>query len=184
MIIGITGTDGAGKGAVVEYLVEKKGFVHYSSRALLEAEFKKRGIESNRSNMRLIANELRSTRGNDFLVSSYLKKIEHDHTKRSIIESIRAIDEVVTLKENGGILLAVDAEQSIRYNRIKGRKSSSDRVSLEEFVAQENLEMNDPDPHGMQKAKVIKMADYTIVNNSNFREMGEQIELFLQTLHD
>jgi dephospho-CoA kinase len=33
MIIGITGTDGAGKGAVVDYLVAQKGFTHYSGRA-------------------------------------------------------------------------------------------------------------------------------------------------------
>ena len=38
LIIGITGTLGAGKGTVVEYLVEKKGFDHYSVRAFLLKE--------------------------------------------------------------------------------------------------------------------------------------------------
>jgi dephospho-CoA kinase len=184
MIIGITGTDGAGKGAVVEYLKEKKGFVHYSSRALLEQEFVKRGIESNRINMRLVANELRAEHGNDFLVASYLQIIANEGTENAIIESIRAADEVHTLKQNGGILLAVDAKQSIRYSRIKGRKSSSDKVSLKAFAAHEALEMNDPDPHGMQKAKVIAMADFTIINNTSFKEMGDQIETFLQNIHD
>jgi len=181
MIIGITGTDGAGKGAVVDYLVNKHGFIHYSSRALLEEEFVRRGTESNRINMRLIANELRAAHGNDFVVSSYMQKINKDETKQAIIESIRATDEVLTLKKEGGVLLAVDADQTIRYNRIKGRKSSSDQVSFAEFAAHEALEMNDPDPHGMQKAKVIAMADFTIQNNGSFREMGAQIETFLHS---
>ena len=38
MIIGITGTDGSGKGTVVDYLVEQKGFKHYSARAIFEEE--------------------------------------------------------------------------------------------------------------------------------------------------
>ena len=33
IIIGITGTLGAGKGTIVDYLVKQKGFVHYSVRA-------------------------------------------------------------------------------------------------------------------------------------------------------
>ena len=136
MIIGITGTDGAGKGAVVEYFKEKKGFVHYSSRALLEKEFARRGIKSNRANMRLVANELRAAHGNDFMVSSYLQTMATEGTTHAIIESIRAVDEVRTLKQNGGMLLAVDAKQSIRYNRIKGRNSSSDKVSLSTSMLQ------------------------------------------------
>ena len=34
-IVGITGTLGAGKGTVVEYLTQQKGFKHYSARGLL-----------------------------------------------------------------------------------------------------------------------------------------------------
>ena len=34
-IIGITGTLGAGKGTIVDYLVQKKGYVHYSVRSFI-----------------------------------------------------------------------------------------------------------------------------------------------------
>lgn len=184
MIIGITGTDGAGKGAIVDYLVSKKGFVHYSSRALIEQECKNNKIESSRANLRLMGNQLRATHGNDFLVSNYVEIMHTTGVKNAVVESIRAVDEVVALKKHGGFLLAVDAKQSIRFSRIKGRKSSSDQVSFKEFVAQETLEMYDPDPHGMQKNKVINMADFTIQNNGSFKEMGIQIETFLSTYHD
>lgn len=179
MLIGITGTDGAGKGAVVSYLVEKKGFVHYSARAILEEEFKRRGIESNRVNMRFLANELRAKHGNDYVVSYFLKKIAEEKPKDAVIESIRATAEVETLKANDGVLLAVDADRLLRYERITGRRSSSDKVTFDEFVAHEELEMNDPDPNGMQKAEVIKMADHTIMNDGTMEELRVQIEEFL-----
>ena len=179
MLIGITGTDGAGKGAVVAHLVKKHGFKHYSARDIWEDEFKKRGMESTRPNMRLVANELRAEHGNDFLVTYYLNKMANEGEEDAIIESIRATAEAVALKENGGILLAVDANQKLRYKRISGRKSSSDSVTFEEFVAHEKLEMNDPDPNGMQKAKVMEMANYTIANNGSMKDLVKNIEGFI-----
>lgn len=179
MIIGITGTDGAGKGVVVEYLIEEKGFVHCSARAIWEEEFKKRGMESNRANMRLVANELRKNHGNDFLITHYLKKIEREGYEKVVIESLRAFAEVETLKKNGGVLWAVDADQKLRYERIQARASSSDAVTFEEFVEHEALEMNDPDPNGMQKARVIAAADHTILNNDTLKELYAQVDSIL-----
>lgn len=182
MLIGITGTDGAGKGAVVDYLVKEKGYVHYSARAIWEEEFIKRGIESSRANMRLIANELRSTHGNDFLVTYYLKKKKQEGVDNAIIESIRATAEAVTLQTEDGVLIAVDADQQVRYERITSRGSSSDDISLTDFIKQEELEMNDPDPNGMQKAKVMQMADYTILNEGTLEELGLKVEEVLKKM--
>ena len=81
-----------------------------------------------------------------------------------------------TLKKNGATLLVVDADQKLRYERVQGRRSETDKVSFEQFQEHEALEMNDPDPHGMQKAKVIEMADYVIQNNGTFDELKEKID--------
>jgi len=99
-----------------------------------------------------------------------------------VIESIRTTAEVVTLKVHQGILLAIDADCAKRYERIKGRNSSSDQVSFAQFVAHETLEMNDPNPNGMQKAEVIRSADYTIMNNGTLDALREQIESFLVSI--
>jgi dephospho-CoA kinase len=182
MILGITGTDGAGKGTVVEYLVGKKGFVHYAARQLWVEEIIRRDLEINRANMRIVANDLRKKHGNDFLVKAYVERLKKERVKDAIIESIRAIAEVETLKAYGGVLLAVDADQELRYERICGRASESDAVSFEAFVAHEALEMHDPDPNGMQKAAVMAVADYTIVNNGSLEEFHVQIEDVLSRL--
>ena len=182
MLLGITGTDGAGKGTVVRYLTEQKGFVHYSARAIWEEEFLKRDMESSRANMRLVANELRAEHGNDFVVAYYLKKFTAEKPANAVIESIRALAEVETLQQAGGYLLAVDADQHIRYDRIVKRGSGSDHVSFEEFAAHEQLEMNDPDPHGMQKAAVMAAADHTTMNNGSIAAAEADVAAWLQSL--
>ena len=184
MLLGITGTDGSGKGTVVDYLVQEKGFVHYSARALWVEEIERRGIENNRATMRLVANELRGLHGHDYLVTYYVQKMAVENPARAIIESIRATAEVKTLKAHGGILIAVDADQQLRYERIQARKSSSDHITFAEFVENETLEMNDPDPNGMQKAAVIQMADYTITNNGTLEELHANVEKVLAEIEN
>ncbi len=180
MLIGITGTDGAGKGSVVDYLVENKDFTHYSSRSFILEEIEKQKLPSTRSQMRLTANELRAKYGNEFVVKQAYDKAKKEAKDLVVIESIRALAEAEYLKEKGGILLAVDADQKIRYERVQERRSESDQVSFEEFKQHEELEKNDPDPNGMQKAKVIEMADYTINNVSSLEDLGLEVERFLK----
>lgn len=59
IIFGITGTNGAGKGTVVEYL-KTKGFEHLWVTGLITEEIVKRGMPVNRDSMRIVANDLRS----------------------------------------------------------------------------------------------------------------------------
>ncbi len=180
MLIGITGTDGSGKGSVVNYLISKLGFTHYSSRDLIMLEVEKRGLEPSRANARITGNALRAEGGADIIVKRALEKISQDKVEKAVIESIRAIKEVETLKLAGGILLAVDAPAEVRYKRIVGRGSGTDKISFTEFLEHEALEMNDPDPNGMQKAKVIVMADYTIPNSSSLKDLHKSVDEFLQ----
>ncbi len=176
MLIGITGTDGAGKGSVVAYLVERYGFTHYSSRATIIPFIRAAGLPETRNQMRLTANALRAERGDDVLVQLALEHIKVDQSPRSIIESIRAVAEARTLKEQGGFLLAIDADQQVRYERVQVRRSETDQVTFAEFVAHEALEASDPDPHGMQKTAVMRMADETIFNNGTIEALHERLD--------
>ena len=178
MIIGITGTDGAGKGTAVEYL-KTRGFTHYSAREFIVAEIEQQELPIDRNQMRLTANELRRTFGNDVVIKKAYERAEHEGVQDVVIESLRATAEAVYLKAQGGILLAVDASVATRYSRVQERRSVSDQVTYEEFTAHEALEKNDPDPSGMQKAKVMEMADYTIMNDGTVEELEIEVEEFL-----
>ena len=67
MIIGISGTLGAGKGTIVEFL-EERGFLHYSVRKFLVKEILKRGLKVDRNSMVLVANDLREKFGASYIV--------------------------------------------------------------------------------------------------------------------
>ena len=53
MIIGITGTLGAGKGTIASYLVKEKGFKHFSVREFLNKELQKRKLLEQIKNLAL-----------------------------------------------------------------------------------------------------------------------------------
>ena len=57
MIIGITGTNGAGKGVVVQYLVKQKGFTHYSVSGYLSSVLVERDDVVDRTNRRRAGNK-------------------------------------------------------------------------------------------------------------------------------
>lgn len=181
MIIGITGTDGAGKGAVVEYLVEQHGYTHYSARDFIMLEIARLGLPTDRNQMRLTANALRAEFGNEVVVRKAYERAAAEGKEKVVIESVRATAEADYLKLREGVLLAVDADPALRYARIQSRQSESDHVTYEQFLAHEALESNDPDPSGMQKAAVMKAADYTIMNNGSRTELYIHIEAFIRS---
>ena len=74
MIIGITGTNGAGKGTVVDYLVQKKGFTHYSVRDAITEEILKRGLEVNRPNLNEVATNLRELHGPGYFSRLFIER--------------------------------------------------------------------------------------------------------------
>jgi len=66
--ISITGTLGAGKGPVVDYLVKEKGFTHYPVRQYLINRIKKPGLPVNRDAMTSAANALRKDHSPVFII--------------------------------------------------------------------------------------------------------------------
>lgn len=179
MIIGLTGTIGAGKGTVVEYLKETKGFAHYSVRDFLMEEIDRRGLPQDRNSMREVGNELRLTHSPSYLMeAAYAKAVEVGGD--ALIESVRAIGEAEFLRANGALLLAVDADRKLRYERIHARGSSTDHVDFETWVSQEEQELASIDPNEMNVIGVMQMADYRIENDSTLEGLHEKVEAMLQ----
>lgn len=177
MLIGITGTFGAGKGTAAECLINK-GFKHYSSSGYLTELLKEKGLPINRDEMHEMGNYLRRTFGQGEVVRRLISKWEKDGKPNSVMESLRDAGEVEEIKKQGGLVIAIVAEQKTRYERISSRKGEKDDVRFEEFQQQEQKEMNDP--KGMQLSKCIAMADYKIENNKTVQELNEQIEKIIQ----
>lgn len=174
IIIGITGTLGAGKGTIVEHLVDQFGFKHYSVRALVTEHILEQGLPVNRDSMVKVANALRAEHGPSILV-----EMLHERAIKSgdncVIESIRTPGEVDALRKKGRfILFAVDASPEMRYKRIRLRDSETDQISYETFLANEAREMESNDPNHQNLKACIRKADHL------FRNDGSRIGLFLE----
>jgi len=181
LIIGITGTLGAGKGTVVDYLVKEKGFKHYSVSGYLKEELVKRNLEVNRPNLQNIANELREKFGSDFITQKLFTKTQTKN-QNAIIESIRNPKEAKFIKSKGGIMFAVTADQKIRYKRIIKRAGEKDKVTFEKFKKDEKREMNSTDPTKQNLSKCILMADFKFDNNGTINKLYGEIEKTIEKI--
>ncbi len=176
LIIGITGTLGAGKGTIVDYLVKKKGFAHFSVRQYLIDVMQQKGLEVNRDNMVVTANELRAKHSPSFIIEElYARALQQN--KNAVIESIRTPGEIDFLKKQGNfLLLAVDADPGIRYERIKLRQSDTDHIDFKTFLENEQREMTTTDPNNQNLRACIERADIKLINNGTREELYWQLE--------
>jgi dephospho-CoA kinase len=182
LIIGITGTLGAGKGTIVDYLFKEKGYSHFSVRGYLIIEIEKRGLEVNRDSMTMIANELRANNSPSFITDQLFIEAQKSGNN-CIIESIRTPGEITSLRKNQSFyLFAIDADTKLRYERIFSRGSETDHIDFDTFIANEKREMTSEDPNKQNLKKCIELADFVFTNNGCLEELHKQIELVLNEI--
>jgi len=182
MLIGVTGTNGSGKGAVVEYLVSSKGFSRYSARTVILEEVRNRHLAESRSVMREVANDLRKEHGSAYVIER-LYEMAKDDTK-AVIESIRTIGEAEFLKKHDALIFAVDAERKRRYDRVANKAGKEvAHMSFEDFCTIEDREMASREPWDMNVFGVMQLADAHIDNNGTLDELHEAIDKALMEVN-
>ena len=180
--IGITGTLGAGKGTIVDYLIKNKGFVHYSVRSFITEEINRRGLPVNRDSMTMVGNDLRAQHSPSWIVEQLYEQAQASG-KNCIIESVRTAGEVEALRGKPNFyLFAVDADTKVRYERAVLRGSETDHVSFETFVANEAREMDNNDPNKQNLRYCIEQADYCFQNDGTIEELNQQVEKVLSEI--
>lgn len=183
MLVGITGSLGGGKGTVVEYLVSKYGFKHYSSSGLLVEILKERNEMVDRDGMNRIANELRAQNPAGVPAETYKRYEAEDGQSDAIFESLHSVPEVDFIKSIGGIVIAVTANPDVRYERITKRGSVKDNVTKEQFIAQqEREEKGSTDPNKSNIFDTIKAADFIIENDSTLEQLYAKVDEIMQQL--
>ncbi len=179
MIIGLTGSFGAGKGVVSDYLVNEKNFAHFSARDFIIKEIEKRGMPVDRNSMIEVGNDLRKEGGPTFIFEQ-LVKIAKEHGGNAVVESVRAVAEARFIKEQGGLVLGVDADPKLRYERIVERGSETDNVTFEEWHAQELRESNPDDPTKQDIFGALKESTEIIKNEGTLEELNKKVDEFLE----
>ncbi len=180
MLIGITGTNGSGKKAVVEYLVSTKGFSQYSARTIILDELRARHLPDTRANMREVANALRKEHGAAYVIEKLFEMAKED--SKAVIESVRTIGEAEFIKKQSGVIFAIDAERKLRYERVANKEGYElAHISFEDFCEIEDREMASSEPWDMNVFGVMQLADVRIENNGTLEELHTAIDQALIT---
>jgi len=132
MIIGLTGKNAAGKGELADYL-KSKGFVYFSLSDALREEATKQGLDHSRDVLIKLGTDLRKKLGNGILAERINEKIRQNKGN-FVVDSIRNPGEIEELRKNDGfILIGVNADAEIRFERLMKRGRAGDSRTFEEF---------------------------------------------------
>lgn len=174
-IIGLAGTNGSGKDTVGQLLSTYHNYFFVSITDVLRAELKSRHVPITRENMRKLSAEWRHDYGVGILVDRAVEKYHSlgEQYNGVVIASLRNPGEADSVHTLGGIVLWVDADSKVRYERVQKNAATRDRQgedgkSYEQFLAEEIIEMNPPlgsDSTALNMSAVKKLSDIQIDNN-------------------
>ena len=171
-IVGVAGTNASGKDTLgtLRAIIQNAQFVSLSD--ILRHELDLRGLPHERENLRTLGNEWRSEFGPGVLAEKTIERYEAEKTEEGFtgltITSIRHPKEAEAIKAVGGVIIWVDADRHVRYERIQKRNLDrpEDQKTFEQFADEEDIEMqhvegNDSSPN---MGGVRDMADIAIIN--------------------
>jgi dephospho-CoA kinase len=165
-IVSIVGMAGAGKSEVAR-VFEQNSFARIRFGDVTDEEMKKRGLEPNEDNERLVR-ELLRWEGRDAYARLNQPKIERAlKSSNVVIDGLYSWEEYTYLKGLYGenlYLVAVWSSPRTRHARLA--KRSSRRLTPEQAASRDKTELEN-----LAKGGPIAMADFTIVNESSREEL-------------
>lgn len=174
-LIGLAGTNGSGKDTVAHLLRELYGWYFAGASEMLAEELEKRGLPTERANKSALSAEWRRQYGMSAIVDRGVEMFETGDYQGLIVGSLRHPGEADKVHELGGVMLWVDADPKVRYERITAndRGRVEDRKTFEQFLAEQEAEMRPSgDSATLHIAAVKERCDIFIENN------GSDIEVF------
>lgn len=171
-IIGLGGTNGAGKDELGDLRLKHQGARKVSLSDILRLEADKRGLSHERANLGAISGEWGAKLGAGALSTMTIAEFQATRLETESglsIVSVRRPEEAKVIQSFGGMILWIDADPALRYERILGREGArpTDQKTFEEFQAEEDREMHPADsdnPFALNMAGVRELADLHILN--------------------
>ncbi len=170
-LIGLTGTNGAGKGEASAFFMAR-GYAYFSLSDIIREELLARGEPVSRDNLIRTGNELRERFGPDVLARRTMAKVSGP----AVIDSIRNTAEVAFLRgEKGFFLLAIDAPIELRFARVAERGRDESAADLEAFRKKEEQERAGG-AKAQQLEACLAAADRLILNDGTIPDLHRKLE--------
>ncbi|HPD44767.1 MAG TPA: AAA family ATPase [Candidatus Woesebacteria bacterium] len=169
-VVCITGLTGAGKSVVADFFV-KNNFQYIRLGQITIDEIEKRNLPVNEDNERKIREEFRAKYGMAAYAILNLTKIESLIKKgHVIVDGLYSFEEYKVLKDKFGdalVVVTVYAPPRIRYERLSRRQERP--LTIKEAQSRDFAEIEN-----LNKGGTIAMADYTILNISDWKFLQKQ----------
>jgi dephospho-CoA kinase len=173
-LIGLTGTNGAGKGEAAAFF-KTRGYAYASLSDILREELRARDLEATRDNLIRIGNELRAALGPDILARRTMDRV----TGPTVNDSIRNTREVAYFRAREGfVLLAFDAPIELRFGRVAARGRDESAATLEEFRKKEDEERAGG-AAAQQLEACMAAADHLVWNDGTIEDLHRKLETLL-----
>lgn len=184
LLIAIAGTLGSGKDTAGEYLAAKYGMRHVSAGDVLRTEARLQGYTDplSREVLGEVGDELEKNYGPGPITRRALAQYEQvveQFPGGLVLSGIRRMPEVERLKQNGALIIFIDASAELRYQRVIGRSRGDDAPSLESFQQRERAELYGETPEGKNGLYILgvkKEADVIIRNNQGLAKLHQALD--------
>ncbi len=174
-MLGLTGANASGKGAVATYL-QGLGFAFHSLSDIVREEAVRRGLPPEREHLILVGNLLRSLQGAGALARHVLPRLG----ARDVVDSIRNPAEVEVLRVLPHfVLLGISAPIDLRFARALSRARAGDPRTLDEFLARERQEEGDL-PTAQQLSATLALADLVLENDGGLERLHRAVDRVLE----
>ena len=171
VVVVITGTIASGKGFAAEFF-RKQGFEHHSFSNIIREIAKERKIPIDRKHLHALGLKLRKESKTSILAQ---RVAQHLEGKRAhyVVEGIRDLGELSFLKKKFNcVLIGVDADPHIRFERLKKRGRKGDSKTFLEFLKIDNSERKGSG----EVDRILKKADYLISNEGSEQAFKKELK--------
>lgn len=166
-IVGIAGTNGSGKDTLGALLTDRHNYKTVSLSDILRTELTRQGKPHTRENLSGLSRQIRDAEGDGAMPRRVIE--EHDDDTKLCITSIRMPGEAREIQQAGGVVVWIDADERIRYDRIQASargRSETDNLSFAKFQQQQAVEMTPTaQGNGLNMAAVRDRADVRLEND-------------------
>ncbi|MEM7820278.1 MAG: AAA family ATPase [Candidatus Aenigmatarchaeota archaeon] len=183
-VLGLTGLAGCGKSTVANYLKSKYGFEFLVFSDVLKEEAKRRGLltgkeslEESKRILSMLGENLRKETGNNAILAvKVIERIKSMGLEKVVVDGFRSPAEVELFRKEfpSFQLFNVFAPAEVRFKR---RQLEDHTLTRADF---ESRDKEDIEKKGLDV--VIKMADFTLNNSSDYRSLFLQIDHLMRNV--
>ncbi|NCN07220.1 AAA family ATPase [Candidatus Falkowbacteria bacterium] len=179
IIIGLVGEMVSGKDTVADYLAKKYKSKTISFSQPLRDILDRLYLPQTRINMATLGTLLRAKFGQDLLAKTIIEGIKDSKNKIICLPNIRLESDMTELKKfKNFILISIETDQKIRYQRITKRLQNKDdkNKTWAQFLKDSKLATE------TKIKKISQKAQYSINNNTNYPDLYSQVDSIMKEI--